>query len=222
MILRLEIEGADTGHANLLFIDKQKQEYERFEPNGSSNWERFAWVDSVLAQKLPEHLPPDYEFMMTPETCPQIGPQLKAGMPTEGKCQKEGGYCVVFSTLCAHLRMMNPNLSGAEIYSAWMELSSTELMDLIQRYETWMATVVPGRYEQEKFEAFRKKYMKGVPLEKRLENGEHTTTDCGKVQDLMKKQEQENKVAIEIWKTEAEKQKKIAESLKNKSLCVIC
>lgn len=139
--------GTRNGHQNLLIFDKKQKTYERFEPNGSGALDFFTWVDAFLASdNFKQSLKiKGYIFVPTATSCPMIGPQVKQKKLKEeekGFC-KDGGYCVVFSTITAHLKLLAPDISIAEISAFLLSLDPEEILDLIQRYNTWMETTVP-------------------------------------------------------------------------------
>ena len=131
------------GHRNVIIIDKKNKTVERFEPHGESvpvlnrNGKEVLfnkYTDIDLKELFQENLP-GYRYIPTLEYCPAIGPQNKQAR--QMKCD-EGGYCVVYSALYGHLRLLFPNMSRKEIVETWLNsFTPAEMLNLIERYENW-------------------------------------------------------------------------------------
>jgi hypothetical protein len=137
LTLALRREGA-SGHQNALIINKRLRTYERFEPQHKQNT---AHVDEYLnSAQFRKHLPDrDYKYISVDESCPYFGPQAKQDKAHH--CP-QGGYCVVFSMMYLHLRLLMPLSTPSEVYEMWLQLSSSQLLDTIQRYYGWVEEVL--------------------------------------------------------------------------------
>jgi hypothetical protein len=131
-----------AGHQNALIVNKATRTYERFEPHGSvSSVTRQidAFMDSAEFRKyLPEA---DYTYIPPSEVCPAIGPQT-ADTPLHCKI---GGFCVVYSTMYLHLRLLLPYSTPEQVYDMWLRLTPRKLTETIIRYYGWMEEVVGSR-----------------------------------------------------------------------------
>lgn len=126
-------------HRNGLIFNFHERTYERFEPNG---W-YWSGVDDYLngedfRQKA--GLSNSWVYIAPYQVCPVLGPQDVAGLPSH--CQDDGGYCVLFTMIYIHLRMLMPLNEPEEIITLLIELESTQLRQLAQKYNTWMNTEV--------------------------------------------------------------------------------
>jgi len=140
IFLYVELRFRDgQGHANMLIIDKNKKEYERFEPHGQADYsmEFFDHVDKVLMTQL--KFPTPYKYVSTLEYCPRHGPQRFERRQT--LCPG-GGFCVTWSTLYAHLRLANPFHSREQVISEITRGSPEEINLLLMKYQTFIDLVV--------------------------------------------------------------------------------
>jgi len=94
-----------------------------------------------------------YTYLHPTEICPNIGPQNHANNP----CGSHGGFCATFSTMFAHMRLTHPETNPNEITETMTSLSSDELTDLIQRYQSYIDFVVSDVPTE--LEAFQRKYF---------------------------------------------------------------
>jgi hypothetical protein len=132
-----------SAHENLVFINRLQKTYERFEPNGHfSHYGDMA--NPVMGKEFKEAFGlKGYTYVPPEEACRiGIGPQHKAGNGVKQKC-KAGGYCVVFSTIYAHLRILLPNLNAEDILDAWMQWSPAKIDSMMHKYQTWIDEVIP-------------------------------------------------------------------------------
>ncbi len=99
--LKLHAPGENIYHSNMLFIDKSRKTFERFEPNGAFYNKIDVLVNNFLQNDFKtKYLSDSYSYISPLDVCPNIGPQMIQGQSK--KC-KDGGYCVVFSTMYAHI-----------------------------------------------------------------------------------------------------------------------
>jgi hypothetical protein len=89
------------------------------------------WINEFV---LPQ-LSPGYVILTPDEVCPRF---QKYDDPTSG------GYCVAWSTLLLHTRLVNPEYFTVECQDLlFSRHSSTELLGLIRRYINWMDHLTP-------------------------------------------------------------------------------
>lgn len=135
--------GKSTGrHSNAIVVDMANRTYERFEPHGASQnshtkLEDQEVLDSYLvsAHFKKTHLPAGPWHYITPfELCPRDGPQIGEWYPPH--CAPGStGYCVVYSAMYLHLRLLLPELTPVQIHDLLLvDLTKTELMLTVFRY----------------------------------------------------------------------------------------
>lgn len=94
-------------HQNVIIFDKERKEFERFEPEGGS----VKKANDVIRKKFNELLP-DYTYIEPLSYCPFKGPQLVIG--ADG-CSNAYGFCVTISMIYVYLRIRNPEYTREEI-----------------------------------------------------------------------------------------------------------
>jgi len=130
-----------SGHRNALIINNSLRTYERFEPNGAGfapDVDRF--LDSrEFRSQLPD---PNYKYISVEQSCPRLGPQAVASVARH--CEKRGGdgFCVVFSMMYLHLRLLMPLSTSDEVYEMWLTLDQNQLTETIIRYYGWVTSVL--------------------------------------------------------------------------------
>jgi hypothetical protein len=132
------------GHANVLLVDTVAQTVEYFEPHGKFN-ARPTYTDpsEQLKQLVQEVLAsdyPHYRYIAPLDYCPYIGPQ-KIQAPNRN-C-REGGYCLVFSALYTHLRLLEPDLPREETVALLTDLGDQKLLEVILRYLYLLTATLP-------------------------------------------------------------------------------
>ena len=100
--LSLRNYGSKSNHSNFIIIDTEKKEIERFEPHG--NFGRCEnrmtlIVDHIVSNFLIDLYDESFYYYNPSSYCPNFGPQ--------SVIKYDEGYCVVFSTLYSHLRIIN-------------------------------------------------------------------------------------------------------------------
>ncbi len=131
----------DVGwHSNLVFLDKRRGTYERFEPHGSFREWDDRFVDEYLEVTLPTKLPAlaKFRYVQPFEICPMLGPQ--AVQAPDPSCPI-GGFCLVFSLIYAHLRLAAPDVDQRLIVNSLIDLGSSNLLSLVKRYTSWIDIV---------------------------------------------------------------------------------
>lgn len=129
-----QIPGVDFNHTNGLIIDIGKRIIERFEPNGCCINLAMDDIDEDLEKHL-QTLFPGYEYVPPNVSCPRLfGVQYKESVANK----RDGGYCVGWSLLLYHMRLINPNKSLHEISEYMLNKSPEELHTLIRRYSSFI------------------------------------------------------------------------------------
>lgn len=132
-------EGVTYGHANLIIINKNTKEYERFEPLGYNARGEFQFVDDFMLNEFKTILGPEYKYIYPADFCFRY--------ISEDKYEEEiAGLCVVQTTIYAHLRIINPELTREDIINYLASLSLEERTDLIRKYITYMDRLVAKEY----------------------------------------------------------------------------
>lgn len=119
----LEGEIQIDGHENLVVIDLERKRVERFEPNGSG----YDFVDEILIENIVKPL--GFSYLHPLDFCPEIGPHDKQKKDQEG-------YCVTWSALYMHLRLLNQEMEPEEIVDYLLSFTSDELLEMIQKYQS--------------------------------------------------------------------------------------
>jgi hypothetical protein len=143
-----------SGHANMLFINRKLKTIEWFEPHGvyddskaktpqiRAEWTDFRnWIFRELKFILDL---PNYSIDEPYEECGLFGPQARA---KEDKKCPIGGFCVTYSTIYAHLRILAPGSSSQETVKSLQKLSPSQNLDLVQRYIRWQETAPLKRHK---------------------------------------------------------------------------
>lgn len=107
------IELASGSHANILFIDKNNKQIERFEPNGANypiglNYNPDI-LDEILKSKFDDY---DLKYIKPKDFLPNIGFQILENIE-ESKCKRIGdpnGFCGVWCIWWVYHRMKNINI----------------------------------------------------------------------------------------------------------------
>jgi len=136
-------KGFLVGHANIIFINKIDKTYERFDPNGEfPTFDEFADPCMETSFKTEFKLE-NYTYIKPSLLCP-IGPQQVAYIGDVKKC-KNGGYCVVFSMIYAHLKILLPFIKSEKILDSWMSWQPNMLNIMMRKYITWVDHVLPDK-----------------------------------------------------------------------------
>jgi hypothetical protein len=103
VIIPVSFDLCNCKHMNILFIDKNKKEVERFEPNGSRFYETELCPNKFLDQELTIFFKTfEFKYINPSDFCPYFGPQtMETGY--------ESGFCVTWSFLYAMERLGNPS-----------------------------------------------------------------------------------------------------------------
>jgi hypothetical protein len=143
IIVYLTLHKKESGHANLIFVDTVNKTYERFEPHGSKgSYDENDQINEYLRTK-PEFK--GFRYISTLDFCPRIGPQAKENRQAKKAC-KIGGYCVVYSILYAHLRLIS-GLSREGVVDLMTKWTGQEILDIILRYLYLLETYVHLPYQ---------------------------------------------------------------------------
>lgn len=152
----LNVNNNDEAHSNMIFIDKNEKTYERFEPHGEMKSFDDSYVNKFMKTEFKaKFLTNEYQYTGPLDVCPPIGPQRKQ---TRNNDCDDAGYCVIFSTLYAHLRVLDPSIPSQTIINRLLELSGDEILDTILRYISYIDSIVPD--DKDKLKQFDKKYMR--------------------------------------------------------------
>lgn len=157
----------ETSHANVLIFDTKRKTIERFDPHGGSEYSdvklaydtdgkstgrrdffgknRFGLdkpykiksdalfnqvkIDSALKKHLRDVLP-GYTYYGTNDTTPYLGPQIKT--------DEFAGLCVTWSCMYMLLRLLNPDLSPADVTVKMIDGSPSQLRNRILRFQKFI------------------------------------------------------------------------------------
>ena len=143
-----------VGHANTIIFDTKNKIIERFDPHGGSVYlgEEFKkpgrkdfkfgdikrkssaladqeYIDSELKAKFKKILP-EYTYMDTNDTCPYLGPQIKA--------DAYKGLCGTWTAMYMLLRVLNPQLKPADISSKMIEGTTNDIVHKLLRFQKFI------------------------------------------------------------------------------------
>lgn len=109
-------------HANALVIDHRLKFIEHFEPHGEGaaivqTPEKYARGVKTAIEEFRQTYLPDYKLVPFHEICPNLGPQSHEfpGKWERLGVEQKAGFCVAWSGMFIHLRMLNPNIPGKHI-----------------------------------------------------------------------------------------------------------
>lgn len=119
IIIPLGIELREGNHANYLIIDKEINEIERFEPNGSEPPYQFNYSPSLLDNVIKtrfQNLIPNIKYFSPSDYLPKIGFQFfDAFEQFEKKIGDPGGFCALWCVWYADQRISNPTIPRKEL-----------------------------------------------------------------------------------------------------------
>ncbi len=153
----------DPSHSNILIFDTKRKTIERFDPHGGNEYIKAnlvydnnsivnnrkdfkfgkvdtkkyysnalydqVFIDTMLKNRFKIDLP-NYTYYGTSETCPYLGPQVKA--------DDYGGLCVTWTCMYVILRLLNPDLTPADVTIRMIDGKPTELKDRILRFQKFI------------------------------------------------------------------------------------
>jgi hypothetical protein len=153
----------ETSHANVLIFDTRHKTIERFDPHGGNEYidtklvydsyqnegvgrKDFSFgindnkkrsnalfnqfeIDMRLSERFQKILP-NYNYFGTNDTTPYLGPQIKA--------DDFAGLCVTWSCMYMVLRLLNPDLSPAEVTIKMIDGTPKELKNRILRFQKFI------------------------------------------------------------------------------------
>lgn len=149
IIIPIELIYMNSSHYNIMIINKKNKKYEYFEPMGQMYEHEIPYFivlehifDILMYNKF---LGIHFKFKDVHNLCPnRKGLQYKEHLIFQNKygpLTKQGeqfgnfGHCVAWSLLCAHLRILNPDIEIDEIISELFKNNSPEqLHSYIQKY----------------------------------------------------------------------------------------
>ena len=157
---KYEIDPEDKiGHSNLVIFDMDRRIVERFDPHGNNTYTKVydtdddttkrkdfkfglkdkkliskalfdqAVIDTMLQAELKKILP-EFTYKGVNETVPYLGPQIKA--------DAYNGLCLTWSYMYAVLRILNADMSPAEVTIRMIQGSSKDVLDKILRFQKFM------------------------------------------------------------------------------------
>ena len=154
-----------TSHANVLIFDTRRKTIERFDPHGGNKYadsylkhdpknsklgrKDFKFgikqipdklyksnalfnqdvIDELLEKEFKKILP-NYQFYGTNVTTPYLGPQIKA--------DEFNGLCVTWSCMYMILRLLNPDLSPAEVTIKMIDGTPEQLKNRVLRFQKYI------------------------------------------------------------------------------------
>jgi hypothetical protein len=149
-------EPGSEGHANCLIIDLGNKTIERFEPYG----DMYSVVDKAIENQFVKKHFPDFEYIDPLKFIPKHGPQYIQSQ--FGNKLGLGGFCITFSFLYFHLRIVNPEKSKKDVVSMIMKGSPEDIDVRIRKFIAMVNKFVPSKEDGEVFEQFDRKYLEPV------------------------------------------------------------
>ncbi len=126
------------GHANILIIDTSRKSIDWFEPRGFSNLESDTHEDFINSMyKTLKKFPflSGYKFTKPDILCPILQTSKKDPAP-------KGGYCVVYCSLYAHMKILVPNATTKAITTALDKLPLKDMHILLRKYARWQELIL--------------------------------------------------------------------------------
>jgi hypothetical protein len=161
------VDFTEMSHANVLIFDTKRKTIERFDPHGGNEYSKvqlaydsdgnstgrkdfnkfgnnnnnknnklksFALFNQVSIdlklQKYMKRVLPNYTYYGTNDTTPYLGPQIKA--------DEYAGLCVTWSCMYMLLRLLNPDLSPAEVTIKMIDGTPKQLRNRILRFQKFI------------------------------------------------------------------------------------
>lgn len=139
LIFNLRLTGlkrnSDKGHMNILIVDKRNKTFESFEPWGDAQRFYNPHILSTVLKIAMKDILVDYRYI---ESVNFNGPQKYVNK--NANCDK-GGLCVVWATMYAHLRILNPDASNQQISEELLNMAKNN-PDNVLKYLTLMEQTV--------------------------------------------------------------------------------
>lgn len=169
ILLPLSIFKEDTGHQNLVVIDKVRQSVEFYDPNGASGHRSkygngvvdavsLQWKTILLLNFLNSSSGvPTYNILEYEQTCPNYGLQQYEGIMPYGP-RDIHGYCVLWTMFLIHLRIKYHKKDPIHTQTHYIQ----QLSDL-SNLQFWLQTVFTSQNKtmdavSQKFRSFLKNY----------------------------------------------------------------
>lgn len=150
-------------HSNILLVDNLNLKIEFFEPHGVSfdshviDFNIESTVRNIVQNLFPKRSQV-YSFENVHSLCP-VGPQS-----LESTVDSTGGYCLAWSLLYVHLRIMNTNKKHQDIITFLTGLPPIQLNNYIKRYLSLLKTGMTTVKQYDSFDQY-----KIIPSSKQLE-----------------------------------------------------
>lgn len=136
-----------TAHTNALIIDRERREYERFEPHGHflASPEEDRKVNYVLENNkdlkgaFGLH---GYRYISPFDFCPSRGPQI---LSKEKECPDVRGFCPTWSLYYMLQRILNPRWSREAVLKHVMTpMADESLLTKIRKFQGWIEGQMPA------------------------------------------------------------------------------
>ena len=120
LIIPIGIELSKDSHANIVFYDKETNEIERFEPNGSTFPFKFNYnpelLDKLLKEKFSDYFP-NLNYFSPNDYLPKIGFQLLEAYDfyKTKKIGDPGGFCAAWCTWYTFMRIKYSNIDRKKL-----------------------------------------------------------------------------------------------------------
>lgn len=149
LVIPIGIELTNDSHANMLIFDKEKNELERFEPNGSSFPYKFNYNPVLLDKLLKDKFLSFFEnlkYFRPIDYLPKIGFQLLESYDhyKTKKIGDPGGFCGAWCTWYAFMRVKYPNLDKIKLINKLIRKIKAEnipFKNLIRNFANKIVTV---------------------------------------------------------------------------------
>lgn len=134
--LLIQYGGEKFGHMNMLLLDYASNTVERFDPDGQRRVEETLILDTLLNNMTQTINASGMEPLLHYRNLDinGLGPNLKQARGTHPDFV---GYCVGWSILYAHVRMLNPPASPGDVIDSFLRMAPEELRDYIQRFHSY-------------------------------------------------------------------------------------
>lgn len=146
-IALLQLSTKDVGgsrHSNALVIDLKNKTIERFEPHGQKG-STVAFIDKFFETKLLREHFRGFTYIRPEQFCPYIGPQTLGAKHKRLSINKnDGGYCVPFTLLYMHLRLIHPDFNRDRVVKMMLNGGPQKVHERIVKFMIRVNETVPS------------------------------------------------------------------------------
>ncbi len=127
-------------HACVVLIDNEAKTMEMFDPQAVDYAGNLPPDGAVLIDNCLHRVAKDkgLSYQGPFEASTQVSPQFRIQ-----NALPESGFCTAISLIFAHLKICTPSASSSQILGAINSMRTSDLIDLVRRYTSWVARILP-------------------------------------------------------------------------------